>query len=67
VNLAEIKNSLDLLASKFILAETAYLSSLEWNDWTNAIIGLKELSLTLTYPAAKRSEVILSQTLKRSF
>ena len=42
VNLAEIENSLDLLAFKIILAETAYSFILEWNDWTNNIIASKK-------------------------
>jgi len=36
---------------KIIIAETAYPFTLEWNDWTNNIIGLDEQLILPEYPA----------------
>ena len=44
-NLSETHNK------KIIIAETAYPFTLEWNDWTNNIVGLDEQLILPEYPA----------------
>lgn len=36
---------------KIVIAETAYPFTLEWNDWTNNIVGLDEQLILPDYPA----------------
>lgn len=36
---------------KILIAETAYPFTLEWNDWTNNIVGLEEQLILPEYPA----------------
>ncbi|TLX74566.1 arabinogalactan endo-1,4-beta-galactosidase [Labilibacter sediminis] len=36
---------------KIIIAETAYPFTLEWNDWTNNIVGMEEQLILPEYPA----------------
>ncbi len=36
---------------KILIAETAYPFTLEWNDWTNNIVGLEEQLILPKYPA----------------
>lgn len=49
-----VKNTINSLSAthnkKVIIAETAYPFTLDWNDWTNNIMGL-ESQLITTYPA----------------
>lgn len=44
-NLNEVKNTLSRLSEKhqkeILIAETAYPFTLDWNDWTNNIVGLE--------------------------
>ncbi len=36
---------------KIVIAETAYPFTLQWNDWTNNIVGLEDQLITPEYPA----------------
>ncbi len=36
---------------RILIAETAYPFTLEWNDWTNNIVGLDEQLILPEYPA----------------
>lgn len=53
-SLTELKSTINSLgqthAKKVIIAETAYPFTLQWNDWTNNIVGL-ENQLIPNYPA----------------
>lgn len=54
-NLNDLKSTINTLAQshnkKVLIAETAYPFTLQWNDWTNNIVGL-ENQLIPTYPAS---------------
>jgi len=41
---------------KILIAETAYPFSLEWNDWTNNIVGLEEQLILPNYPASAEGQ-----------
>ncbi len=41
---------------KIVIAETAYPFTLEWNDWTNNIVGLEEQLLLPEYPATPEGQ-----------
>lgn len=41
---------------KILIAETAYPFTLEWNDWTNNIIGLDEQLILPEYPATPEGQ-----------
>lgn len=72
-NLNELQSTISNLGStynkKVIIAETAYPFTLQWNDFTNNIVGLEEHLILPDYPAtpegqkkylAKIKEIILS-------
>ena len=54
-DIIEMKNSLNSLRSSYgknvMIAETAYPFTLDWNDWTNNIIGLEDHLILPDYPA----------------
>ena len=58
-NLNEVKNTLTQLSEKYkkeiLIAETAYPFTLDWNDWTNNIVGLEEQILP-QYPASPKGQ-----------
>ena len=41
---------------KILIAETAYPFTLEWNDWTNNIVGLDEQLILPEYPATAEGQ-----------
>jgi len=41
---------------KILIAETAYPFTLEWNDWTNNIVGLDEQLILPEYPATPEGQ-----------
>ncbi|MBW1294807.1 glycoside hydrolase family 53 protein [Aquimarina litoralis] len=41
---------------KIVIAETAYPFTLEWNDWTNNIVGLDEQLILPEYPATTEGQ-----------
>ena len=41
---------------KVLIAETAYPFTLEWNDWTNNIVGLEEQLILPEYPATPEGQ-----------
>jgi len=55
-DLSRVENSLTSLAQDFpqdiIIAETAYPFTLNWNDWTNNIVGWDEHLILPNYPAS---------------
>jgi len=56
-DLNELKNNLELLSTQhrkdILIAETAYPFRLDWNDWTNNIVGLEEHLILPDYPATE--------------
>lgn len=58
-NLNEVKAALSRLSEKhqkeILIAETAYPFTLDWNDWTNNIVGLEEQILP-QYPATPQGQ-----------
>lgn len=54
-NLAELKSTLSNLSQTYnkdiLIAETSYPFVLDWNDWTNNVVGLEEHLILPEYPA----------------
>ena len=54
-SLNELKTKMKYLSEtynkKIVIAETAYPFTLDWNDWTNNIVGLDEQLILPEYPA----------------
>lgn len=54
-----VKSTIDALGAKFgkkvLIAETAYPFTLQWNDWTNNIVGL-DSQLVTGYPATPEGQ-----------
>lgn len=63
-NLDSLQQSLQSLSSTFnkkiLIAETSYPFTLEWNDWTNNIVGL-ESQLLPQYPATPAGQQLYLQ------
>ena len=59
-NLHELKINLQSLTNSYnkeiVIAETAYPFTLDWNDWTNNIIGLDEHLILPEYPANREGQ-----------
>ncbi|RNC80202.1 MAG: arabinogalactan endo-1,4-beta-galactosidase [Winogradskyella sp.] len=57
MSLNNLKNAMQSLSEandkQIIIAETAYPFTLEWNDWTNNIVGLEEQLILPEYPATE--------------
>jgi len=55
-SLDNLKITMKQLSQKYkkqiVIAETAYPFTLEWNDWTNNIVGLDEQLILPEYPAS---------------
>jgi arabinogalactan endo-1,4-beta-galactosidase len=49
---------------KIVIAETAYPFTLEWNDWTNNIVGLDEQLILPEYPATSEGQRIFIKQIK---
>ena len=49
---------------QIIIAETAYPFTLEWNDWTNNIVGLNEQLILPEYPATIEGQLKYIRDLK---
>lgn len=54
-SLVDLQNNMQSLSDihnkKIVIAETAYPFTLDWNDWTNNIVGLQEQLILPEYPA----------------
>ena len=59
-SLTALKNRMQELSNihnkKILIAETAYPFTLEWNDWTNNIVGLDEQLILPEYPATPEGQ-----------
>ncbi|MEM6721545.1 MAG: glycosyl hydrolase 53 family protein [Bacteroidota bacterium] len=59
-SLNTLKNTMQNLSSSYnkeiVIAETAYPFTLQWNDWTNNIIGLNEQLILPQYPATAEGQ-----------
>lgn len=53
---SKIENLSTIHDKKIIVAETAYPFTLEWNDWTNNIVGLDEQLILPEYPATSEGQ-----------
>ena len=49
---------------KIIIAETAYPFTLDWNDWTNNILGQEDQLILPEYPATPQGQAQFINTLK---
>jgi arabinogalactan endo-1,4-beta-galactosidase len=59
-DLANLKNTLQSLSQThqkdILIAETAYPFTLDWNDWTNNIVGLNDQLILPKYPATPQGQ-----------
>ncbi|MCU0443248.1 MAG: arabinogalactan endo-1,4-beta-galactosidase [Bacteroidia bacterium] len=59
-SLAELKSTMDQLQGthqkKIMIAETAYPFTLDWNDWTNNIVGLTDQLILPNFPATPQGQ-----------
>ena len=59
-NLSALRNTMNFLSAKYdkdiLIAETAYPFTLDWNDWTNNIVGLDD-QLIPGYPASEEGQL----------
>ncbi|MGJ5641081.1 glycoside hydrolase family 53 protein [Formosa sp. S-31] len=59
-SLTTLQNTMASLSSKYdkdiVIAETAYPFTLDWNDWTNNIVG-QDNQLITTYPATPEGQL----------
>ncbi|PXY00997.1 arabinogalactan endo-1,4-beta-galactosidase [Marinifilum breve] len=59
-SLSELKSSINHLQTQFlkpvIIAETAYPFTLDWNDWTNNIVGQEDQLILPNYPATSEGQ-----------
>ncbi|WP_025663488.1 glycoside hydrolase family 53 protein [Aquimarina megaterium] len=52
----KMQNLSETYNKKIVIAETAYPFTLEWNDWTNNIVGLDEQLILPKYPATPEGQ-----------
>ncbi|WP_111707847.1 glycoside hydrolase family 53 protein [Lutibacter citreus] len=59
-SLINLKEKMKLLSNtyhkKIVIAETAYPFTLQWNDWTNNIVGSEDQLILPDYPATKEGQ-----------
>ncbi len=59
-SLTNLQNTVENLSEKHdknvIVAETAYPFTLDWNDWTNNIVGLPDQLILPDYPATEQGQ-----------
>ena len=59
-SLSNLKTKMQLLVQthnkKIVIAETAYPFTLEWNDWTNNIVGLNSQLILPQFPATPKGQ-----------
>ncbi|MCR9154746.1 MAG: arabinogalactan endo-1,4-beta-galactosidase [Bacteroidetes bacterium] len=67
-SLLELENTLDALGAKYrqslMIAETAYPFTLDWNDWTNNIVGLED-QLIPGFPASPAGQANFIKEIRR--
>ena len=65
-NLTQLASSLDQLADTYqkpiIIVETSYPFTLDWDDWTNNVVGLDE-QLIAGYPATREGQKAYTEKL----
>lgn len=68
-SLNNLKNKIQSLSEtydkKIVIAETAYPFTLDWNDWTNNIVGLDEQLILPEYPATIEGQRKFIKQIKR--
>ncbi|WP_044200608.1 glycosyl hydrolase 53 family protein [Flammeovirga sp. OC4] len=59
-SLTDLENTIKALSTKYqkevLVAETAYPFTLEWNDWTNNIIGSDDQIIPSEYPSTEEGQ-----------
>lgn len=67
-SLSTLKSSMQRLSEthskEIIIAETAYPFTLEWNDWTNNIVGLDEQLILPEFPASAKGQLAFITEIK---
>ena len=68
-SLLTLDNALSSLSEKYhkeiVVAETAYPFTLQWNDWTNNIVGLENQLILPEYPATENGQEGFISTVKK--
>ena len=67
-SIAQLENTITNLSTQFnkdiLIAETAYPFTLDWNDFTNNIVGLDEHLILPDYPATPEGQAALLSRIK---
>lgn len=64
-NLKSVMQNLSIIHNKkVVVAETAYPFTLDWNDWTNNIVGLENQLILPDFPASKIGQQNFVNTIK---
>lgn len=67
-SLSTLKSTMQSLSEihskEIIIAETAYPFTLEWNDWTNNIVGLDEQLILPEFPASAEGQLAFIKKMK---
>lgn len=65
-NLKSVMQNLSIIHNKkVVVAETAYPFTLDWNDWTNNIVGLENQLILPDFPASKIGQQNFVNTIKK--
>lgn len=68
-DLEQLQNTLNQLKANFqkeiVIAETAYPFTLDWNDWTNNIVGLDNQLILPEYPASFQGQKDFLEKIKQ--
>lgn len=68
-SLSNLKNTMQQLTNthskKVVIAETAYPFTLEWNDWTNNIVGLEDQLIVPLFPASPSGQSLFIKEIKK--
>lgn len=68
-NLSTLQSTLTSISAKYdkevVIAETAYPFTLQWNDWTNNIVGLENQLILPEYPATENGQEGFISTVKK--
>ena len=66
-SLSKVKDKMEYLSEthnkKVLIAETAYPFTLDWNDWTNNIVGLEDQLISPQYPATMDGQLNYMQAI----
>ncbi len=59
-----LRNLSEIFGKDIVIAETAYPFTLDWNDWTHNIVGVKQHLILPDYPATPEGQLAFLQRIK---